>query len=155
MVTDKKRILLYGVLTAALVIYMAYLLFPPQRKLFYIIDDDHFTEAQPQGTWSNMTCPQCGSQLEQIVIDPADPQKCDDSWRFAYYCREEDLFWVADMPGIFFAGWYGPFDAHLRLTNAIAIFILISSGAALVLLFIGDKGLSKRLKMFKEKLEVE
>jgi len=142
MLLDKKRILLYGTLAIILVISTAYLLLPPQLKLSYVVDDAHLAEVEPQGTWSNMTCPQCGSQLERIVIDP-DSQMPDDAWRYAYYCRREDIFWIADCPGFYFAGWYGPFDAHLRLTNTVAIGLVIVSGVALILLAIREKVLVK------------
>ena len=144
MLLDKKRILLYGVPTVVLTISALYLLLPPQLKLSYVIDDAHLAEASPQGTWSNMTCPQCMSQLERIVLDPPDPLMTDEPWRYAYYCRQEDIFWVADMPGMYFAGWYGPFKANLRLTNTVAVCLVIISGVALVLLAIRDKGLMKR-----------
>jgi len=145
MLLDKKRILLYGIPAIILVISTAYLLLPPQLKLSYVVDGTHLAEAEPQGTWSNMTCPQCGSQLERIVIDPDDPQMIDDAWRYAAYCRQEDLFWVADMPGFYFAGWYGPFDAHLfGLKNTVAMYIVVISGVSLILLAIRDKGLMKR-----------
>ena len=145
MLLGKKKMLLYGILAAVLVISTAYLLLPPQLKLFYVLDDAHLAEAKPQGIGSNMTCPQCGSQLERIVIDPSDPRMADEPWRYAYYCREEDVFWVADMPGLYFAGWYGPFDAHLfGLRNTVAMYLVIISGVALILLAIRDKGLMKR-----------
>ena len=104
MLLGKKRILLYGIPAVVLVISTAYLLLPPQLKLFYVLDDAHLAEAEPQGTFSNMTCPQCGSQLESIVIDPQDPQAIDEPWRTAVYCTQEDIFWVEDMPGWYFAG---------------------------------------------------
>lgn len=145
MLIGKKKILLYGILTVVLVVSMAYLLLPPRLKLSYVIDEAHLAKTEPQGTWSNMTCPQCGSQLEEIVIIPADPQIMDKPWRVACYCRQEDIFWVYDFPGgISYSRWYGPFDAHLRLTNAVAISIVIISGVALVLLAIRDRGLMKR-----------
>lgn len=140
----KKRLVLYGILTAVLVFSTVYLLLPPQTKLSYVLDDAHLAEAEPQGTWSNMTCPQCGSKLERIVIDPADPQIMDEPWRYAAYCRQEDIFWVAEMPGFYFAGWYGPFNAHWKLTNAVAFTIVIICGVAIVLLVIRDRGLMKR-----------
>ena len=121
-----------------------YLLFPHQLKLSYVIDDAHLSEVDLQGTWSNMTCPQCGSQLEGIVIDPDDPQMIDEAWRFAYYCRQEDIFWVCNFPGgISSPRWYGPFNAYWKSTNPVAISIVIISGVALVLLAIRDKGLMK------------
>jgi len=140
---SRKRILSYGILTVVFIISMSYLILPSQLKLFYVIDDAHRAEAEPQGTWPNMTCPQCGSQLEQIVIVPPKPQTVDTPWRYAYYCRHEEEFWVADMPGLYFAGWYGPFDAHWRLTNTVATSILIISGATLVLLAIKQLKKSK------------
>ncbi len=142
MLLDKKRISLYGIPAIILVISTAYLLLPPQLRLSYDLDDSHRAEVEPQGTWSNMTCPQCGSQLERIVIDP-DSQRPDDAWRYAYYCRRADIFWIADCPGFYFAGWYGPFDAQLRLKNTVAIGLAIVSGVALVLLAFRDKVLAK------------
>jgi len=138
MLIGKKKMLLYGILTAVLVISTAYLLFPPQLKLFYVIDDAHLSEVEPQGTWSNLTCPLCGSQVEEIVIDPSG--KLGDPWRYAYYCRQENVFWVWDFPGgMSSPRWYGPFNAYWKLTNAVAFGIVVISGVALFLLVIRDK----------------
>jgi len=141
MVTDKKRKLTYGVLVSVLVISAAYLLFPPQLKLSYVIDDAHVAHAEPQGTWDGMICPQCGSRLERIVIYSDDPQMEDEALRFAYYCRHEDVFWVWNFPGgISSSSWYGPFDAYWKLTNTVATGIVIFSCVALVLLVVRSKG---------------
>lgn len=144
MLVGKKRVFLYGLPSMVLAISAFYLLLPPQLKLSYALHDTHLAETEPEGTWENMTCPQCGSKLEAIVIDPDDPQMQDEPWRFAYYCRQEDMFWIADMPGFYFAGWYGPFDAHWRLTNTVAVIISIISVIALFLLALKDIGLMKR-----------
>lgn len=122
-----------------IVVSALYLLLPPRLKLFYNLDAAHLAEKDPSGTWGNMTCPQCGSQLEGIILDPDDPQMLDEPWRFAYYCRQEDIFWVADMPGWYFAGWYGPFDAYWKTRNTAATSFLIISGIALVLVAIKDQ----------------
>lgn len=106
MVLGSKRIFLYGVLSVVLVGSTTYLLFPPQLKLFYVINSDHLSEVEPHGTWLNMTCPQCGSQLKRVVLDPDNPQIMDDTWMFAYHCRKEEMFWIADTPGFDFAEWY-------------------------------------------------
>jgi len=144
MVLGSKRIFLYAVLSVVLVGSTTYLLFPPQLKLFYVIDSDYLSEVEPHGTWSNTTCPQCGSQLKRIVLDPDNPQIMDDARMFAYYCRKEDMFWIADTPGFDFAEWYGPFDANLRLTNTVAMCLVIISSIALGLLAIKDKGQIKK-----------
>jgi len=133
MLIGGKSKLLSGILAVVLVTSIACLLFPSKLKISYAIDGVHLAEAEPQGTWENMICPQCGSRLERIVIDPDDPQIEDDAWRFACYCRHEDIFWVSDFPGgISPPKWHGPFDAHWRLTNVFATAILIISGVALV-----------------------
>lgn len=137
MLMGKKRIILYGVLAVVLVVSAAYLLLPNQLKLSYVIDDAHLSEVEPQGTWANMTCPQCGSKLEEIVIGIYI-----DAGSFAYYCREEDIFWVCFSSTNFnVTRWYGPFNAYWKLTNAVAISGVIISGVALVLLAIKDKDL--------------
>ncbi len=143
MLSSKKRILLYGIPTLALVISTVYLLLPSQLKLSYVLDDVYLAETEPQGTWSNLTCPQCGSQLEEIGIRPS--HKVDEAWRYVYYCRQEDIFWVWDFPGgIGSPSWYGPFNAHWKLTNAVAFTIVIICGVAIVLLAIRDRSLMKR-----------
>jgi len=145
MLWGRKRILLYGLLVAVLLISIIYLLLPSGLKLFYVLDTAYLAETEPQGTIRNMTCPQCGLQLERIVIDPSEPQIMDEPWRDAYYCVGEDIFWVADCPGLFFAGWYGPFDAHFfGLRDTIAGGLVIISGVVLVVLAMRDRGLMKR-----------
>jgi len=140
---SKRRIILYGTPAIVLVISTVYLLLPPQLKLSYVLDDIHLAETEPQGTWSNLTCPQCGSQLEEIGIKPS--HKVDAAWRYAYYCRQEDVFWVFDfLGGIGYARWYGPFNAHWKLTNTVAFTIVVISGVAIVVLTIRDRGLVKR-----------
>jgi len=129
-----RKILPRGILIVFFDISAVYLLLLPQQKLFYFIDDYHLARVEPKGTWSNMTCPLCGLQMEQIVIDSHDPQTADDPWRYAYYCEQEDLFWVADMPGWYFAGWYGPYNAYWKLTNAIATFIVVVSSVSIIVL---------------------
>jgi len=136
--TSKKIILFYGLLTAVIAISMSYLLLPPQLKLSYVLDDAHLAETEPQGWWGHMICPQCGSTLERIVIIEMEQQCCDFPWRDAYYCRQEDIFWVADCPGIVFAGWYGPFNAYWKLPKIVASSSIIISGVALVLLAMRD-----------------
>jgi len=144
MLVGKKRVLIYALPSIILVASAFYLLLPPQLKLSYVLDAAHLAEKDPEGTWGNMTCPQCGSELERIILDPDDPQMQDEPWRFAYYCRQEDIFWVADMPGWYFAGWYGPFNAFWKIRNTTAISIIIISGVGLVLVAIMDRGLMKR-----------
>lgn len=144
MSTSKKRILSYGIVTAVLVISTAYLLLPPQLKLSYVLDDAHLAEVEPQGTWRNMTCPQCESQLEEIVMLRSDTpiQKLDSPWRYACYCRYEDIFWVFDFPGgVSFPRWYGPFNAYWKLTNIVASSLVTISCVALVLLVTKEKRL--------------
>lgn len=64
---------------------------------------------RPQGAWQNMRSPHDNSELELIILDPDDPNVADESWRFAYYSKTEDIFWIADMPGEKMT-WYGPFE---------------------------------------------
>jgi len=149
MLVGKKRILLYGIPALIFVIAIAFLLFPAQLKLFYVLDEVHRARVEPTGTWVNMTCPECGRQLERIVIDPDNPLMADDAWRYAYYCGQEDIFWVADCAGWYFVGWYGPFNAFWKLTNTTAISIVIISGVTLVLLGVSHKGSMKRARAIK------
>ncbi len=147
---SKRRTILYGTPAIVLVISTVYLLLPPQLKLSYVLDDIHLVETEPQGTWSNSTCTQCGCKLERMVIDPVDSHISDESWRFAAYCRQEDVFWVYDFPGgIGYARWYGPFNAHWKLTNTVAFTIVVISGVAIVLLAIRDRGLMKRYLVWR------
>jgi len=139
MFVGMKRILLHSVLALVSVISIAFLILPTHLKLYYVLDRAHQAKVKPKGTWLNMTCPQCGRQLEQIVINPDNPLTADEAWRYAYYCRQEGIFWVADCPGWYFAGWYGPFNSYWKLANTVAIIIVILSGAAFVLSVIRDK----------------
>jgi hypothetical protein len=141
--TSKRTILLYGTLTAFLVFSIVYLILPPQLKLSYLIGYPHLAKAEPQGTWVNMTCPQCEFQLEGIVIYTS--QHIDAPWRVAFYCRHEDIFWIYDFPGgIGYARWYGPFKAYWKITSTAAISVTIISGVTIVSMIIRDKGSVKR-----------
>lgn len=122
----RRRILVYVILGSLLVGSMAYLLSPPQLKLLYVLDYLHLSRVNPQSMLDGpgLVCPLCGSILDRIVIDPDDPRMIDEGWRFAYYCSNEDIFWVMDFPGgMALAQWYGPFNAYWKLTNAIATLI--------------------------------
>lgn len=145
MLLGKNRKLRYGIPITVLVLSTVYLLLPSGLKLSYVLDDAHLTDVIPQVTQSNITCPQCGSQLDSIALISAEKGVIDAAWRVAYFCGQEDVFWVADCPGLYFAGWYGPFYGRLfELRNIIALSLLILSGAALILLVIGDKILMKK-----------
>ncbi|MBU1075033.1 hypothetical protein KJ705_03055 [Patescibacteria group bacterium] len=79
----------------------------------YTLDDSTKitdTALKPMGTWSDMRSPNNDSYVvKKIVIDPDDPDMQDEPWRFAMHSEEENLFWIADMPG-FSLAWYGPFE---------------------------------------------
>ena len=80
----------------------------------YAIDEQYkITDSteKPEGSWENMRSPIDDSPLEMIIIDPDEPEIDDESWRFAYYSEEENIFWVADMPG-FTKDWYGAFEGY-------------------------------------------
>jgi hypothetical protein len=129
----KRTILLYGTLAAFLVLSVVYLLLPSRLKLSYVIDSVHVAKMEPQGTWVSMTCPQCGSQLERIVIYTS--EYTDAAWRFAFYCGQEDVFWVYDFPGgTSESRVYGPFNAYWKITDAAAIGIIIICSVTLVLM---------------------
>jgi hypothetical protein len=137
-----KKTLLYGALTVFLVLSMVYVLLPARLKLFYVIDDTYIAKVGPQGTLVNMTCPLCKSQLEEIVIYTS--QHIDGGWRYAFYCRQEDIFWVYDFAGgISYPTWYGPFSAYWKITDTAAISIAIISSVILVLMVTRDKGRPK------------
>jgi hypothetical protein len=143
MVMKRRKIIVYVTLASFLVVSVAYLIFPPHLKLVYVLDSSHLARVEPQGNWSSMICPLCGSKLEQIVVDSDEPQTTDEAWRYAYYCKQEDLFWVINFPGgISSAQWYGPFNAYWKLANAVAISISIISGATIFLLAIRRKAIS-------------
>jgi hypothetical protein len=79
----------------------------------YALDESHKISddaKKPHGTWGNMNSPDNNSELEQIVIDPDDPNMMDEPWRVAYYSKTENVFWIADMPG-FEVNWYGPYPS--------------------------------------------
>lgn len=127
--------LLYGVLVAILVGCTVYVLLPLKLKLYYILDNAHLATEHPEGTFGGMTCPHDDSELTQIVLINYRPDVKDAAWRFAFYCVTEDIFWICDYPGgIGEASWYGPFKAHLRWTNLLAICGATISGTALVLI---------------------
>jgi hypothetical protein len=91
MLKGKKKMLLYSTFITFLFLSMVYPLLPSRLKLSYLIDNTHVAEKEPQGTWLNMTCPQCKSPLEKIVI--YNSEHTDAAWRFAFYCRRDDIFW--------------------------------------------------------------
>jgi hypothetical protein len=133
-----KKILLFGILIAVFASSVVYLVLPPQMKLYYVLDDVHLAKVWPSGTSSNMTCPVCMSKMRQIVIDPDKPLVRDAGWRYAFYCEQDDLFWIVNFPGgISFTQWYGPFNAHWKLANILTISTSIISGTSVVLLALG------------------
>ena len=78
----------------------------------YILEEaDKITDSEkkPRGTWSDLKSPNDDSELEEITIDPYDPEIDDEPWRLAAYSNNENIFWIADMPG-FILSWYGPFE---------------------------------------------
>jgi len=90
-----------------------------------------------------MTCPQCKSPLEKIVIYTS--EHTDAAWRFAFYCRQDDIFWVYDFPGgISESRWYGPFNAYWKITNATDIGIIIISCLIIVVMVNRDKRYMKK-----------
>ncbi len=110
-----KTKLLFGLLAiVVIVIAIVYFLIPKSIICTnYVLDEEHLItdeSKRPQGTWRDMKSPNDGSKLEQIIIDPDDPNIMDEPWRYAYYSKTENIFWVADMPGMSFGGWYGPFE---------------------------------------------
>jgi len=143
MLKGKKRMLLYSTFITLLVLSTVYLLLPPQLKLSYIIDDTHIVKIEPKGTWLNITCPQCKSQMEKIVIYTS--EHTDAALRFAFYCRQDDIFWVYDFPGgISESRWYGPFNAYWKITNTTDVCIIIISSFIIVLMVIKDKSNIKK-----------
>jgi len=77
----------------------------------YVLDEAHKVTDEtkkPQGTWLNMTTPN-GNKLEIIELIESSKNCQDCAWRRAMYSKEENKFWVADMPG-FEMNWYGPFE---------------------------------------------
>jgi hypothetical protein len=140
---SQRRMLFYGTFTTFIVLSTVYLLLPSQLKLSYIIDNTHIAKIEPQGTWLNMTCPQCKSKLEKIGIYTS--EDTDAAWRVAFYCRQDDIFWVYDFPGgISESRWYGPFSAYWKITDTAAIGIIIISSVIIVLMVTRDKGYMKR-----------
>lgn len=132
---NKKEVLLYGALTAALIGCTVYVLLPFKLKLSYILDDAHLATELPKGTFARMICPNDGSELTQTVIIHSFSDVRDAAWRVVYYCGVEDIFWICNYPGgIGEARWYGPFNAYLRWTNLSAICSAALSGTALVLI---------------------
>ncbi|MBT6691597.1 hypothetical protein HOB10_04670 [Candidatus Parcubacteria bacterium] len=80
----------------------------------YVLDETHavFNRDQiPYKEDGKMKSPWDKSELELIVIDPDDPEIMDEPWRYAYYSKNDDTFWIAEMPGKFLQ-WFGPYTGH-------------------------------------------
>lgn len=106
--------LLIGLLVIVVIVITGVYLLTPKNIVCtnYVLDEAHkITDEskRPQGTWGDMKSPNDGSKLEQIIIDPDDPNAMDEPWRYAYYSKTENIFWIADMPWMSVT-WYGPFE---------------------------------------------
>ncbi len=102
------KLLILSITIIAIVIGVYFLIPKDIICKSYVIDEVHkITEKanEPQGIWNNMTTPR-GSKLE--IIELIESKGLDGAWRRAMYSKEENRFWVADMPG-FEMDWYGPF----------------------------------------------
>jgi hypothetical protein len=109
----KIKLLIILLIIVVIIIACVYFLTPKSLICTnYVIDESHkITDKTkiPQGTWDNMTSPN-GNKLEIIELIKSSTNCQDCAWRRAMYSKEENKFWVADMPGMYFSGWYGSFD---------------------------------------------
>ena len=134
MFIGKKRILLYGIPAIVLILSTAYLLLPMERKLrlFCVLDDAHLAEEEPMWVQGYWVCPQCGSNLTEIVI-----YKMIDAGMSVLHCNSENMFWILHGWGPMKAKVYGSYHEILwRLPNAlnvVAVFGIIFSVIAFLL----------------------
>lgn len=132
------RALLYGILAVVLILSAAYLPLPMERKLrhFCVLDDAHLAEEprasayRVQGYW---VCPQCGSNLAEIVI-----YEYEDAGMWVLSCYSEGIFWILYAYGPMKSKVYGSYHEILwRLPNAlnvVAVFGIIFSVIAFLYL---------------------
>ena len=123
--------MLTAVLGLLLVACVVYLILPRSLKLVYTLDSVHRASILPEGTWARgITCPYDGSPLTQIMLHGE--RGLGLSWRAAYICETEGIFWIADYSGGFsIIDWYGPFDGTWDEANILATIVAAISGTAL------------------------
>jgi len=105
----KIKFLIILLIIVVIVITSVYFLIPKNIICTnFILDEEHLINETeiPQGTWKEKTCPN-GDKVEYItLIESKGP---DSAWRKILYCKEDKVFWVADMWG-FGLNWYGLFE---------------------------------------------